>query len=87
VLLSTAKEPPPLAGEIGRAAAAAGLPLQSGAGTESPLLAAFADEGADAVVLAIPVMFLNTPSEIVDLKDVAALGSILAALFETGGAK
>ncbi len=87
VLIKAKESPPLLAGEIERAAAAAGLPLQSGAWAESPLATAFSDEGTEAVVLAIPVQFLNTPSEIVAMKDLEALGGILAALSKTGGAK
>jgi len=39
------------------------------------------------VTLALPVRFLNTPSEVVALKDLKALGDILERFLRPGGAK
>jgi endoglucanase len=69
------------------AAAAAGASLQFLAAPDSPMLAPFAGSAAEAVTLALPVRFLNTPSEVVDLKDLQALRDILERFLQPGGAK
>jgi putative aminopeptidase FrvX len=56
------------------AAAAAGIPCQSQAGPGSPLQIPFAGLADGCLTLALPVEFLDTPSEIVALKDIEAGG-------------
>ena len=90
VLVIAKEAPTPLREAVERAAGSGSIPLQRAAGTETPLSAAFAagaEGGAetDVVVLAVPVQFLHTPSEIVDLGDVQALRDLLAAILKTGG--
>jgi putative aminopeptidase FrvX len=85
VLVVTKDAPSPLREGLERAAGAGGIPLQHLAGSETPLAAAFADGAADVVTLALPVQFLHTPSEVVDLRDVQTLRDLLAALLRTGG--
>ncbi len=63
------------------------IPLQYRRGGESPLLAPFASDGGDAVSLALPVRYAGTPSEIVALKDVQALASLLAEIVKEGRLK
>lgn len=70
-----------------RAAGAAGTSLQYLAGVETPLLAAFGDVESDAVIIALPVQFAHTPSEIIDLKDLQALRDILGRFLKSGGEK
>ncbi len=68
-----------------QAAANGKIPVQWRTASDSPLAAAFGDMAADTVTLALPVQFLNTPSEIIQLEDVEALGVLLSAFFRQGG--
>lgn len=74
---------------VERAAGAGAIPLQRTTGAETMLTAAFAGGAGggepDVVTLAMPVQFLHTPSEIVDLRDVQALRDLLAAILKTEG--
>ena len=67
------------------AAVAAGAPLQFLTAPDSPLALPFADPPGAVVTLALPVRFLNTPSEVVALKDVQALCDILERFLRPGG--
>jgi len=69
------------------AAAAAGVPLQFRAAPDSPLALPFAGPPEEVLTLALPVRFLNTPSEVVTLKDLQALCDILERFLRPGGAK
>jgi len=69
------------------AAAGAGASLQFVTGPDTPLSLPFEVPPAEVVTLALPVRFLNTPSEIVTLKDLDALVGILRRFLQTGGAK
>jgi putative aminopeptidase FrvX len=56
-------------------------------GFESSFLSAFAGEGTEAAVLAVPVKFAGTPSEVVDGKDVQALADIVIEVVKSGRLK
>jgi putative aminopeptidase FrvX len=58
----------------------------AGAG-DSTLLNGLAGEGTEAVLLALPVKFGQTPAEVVDLKDVQGLKAVLLQLAQSGRAK
>jgi endoglucanase len=57
------------------------------AGSDSTLLNGLAGEGTEAVLLALPVKFAQTPSEVVDLKDAQALKAVLLQLVQSGRVK
>ena len=69
------------------AAAESGAPLQFLTAPDTPLSLPFEVPPAEVVTLALPVRFLNTPSEIVALKDLQALCEILQHFLQPGGAK
>jgi len=84
-ILVTAKEGPSAVKEAVEASAREkGLALQSFVGLESSALAAFAAAGTDAVVLALPVKFAGTPSEVIEAKDVQAVADLVAAVVKSG---
>ena len=85
VLVASKDVPSPLREELERTAGAVGIPLQHLAGPGTAMTAAFGDGAADVVTLAVPVQFLHTPSEVVDLKDVRALCSLLGTFLKSGG--
>ncbi len=87
VLVQAKDEPSGLRQAVEAAAAAAGAPLQFQAAPDSPLALPFASPPEEVVTLALPVRFLNTPSEVVALKDLEALGDILGRFLRPGGAK
>ena len=64
----------------------AGISLQRAVMADSPLLAAFQD-GVDALALALPVRYLHSPAETVDLKDAEALAALLVQILQQGGGK
>ena len=69
------------------AAAEAGASLQFLTTPDSPMSLPFEVPPAEVVTLALPVRFLNTPSEVVALKDLQALRDILERFLQPGGAK
>lgn len=72
------KEPSSGLGKVlEEAAHASGAAWQRGIASD-PLLESWSSDGTEAVILAIPVKFLGTPSEIVDMKDVRAVADIAA---------
>lgn len=66
------------------AADKAGLPHQSLAAADSSLAIPFAAPPSEVLTVALPVQFLNTPSEVVDLRDVQALRDILIGFLAKG---
>jgi putative aminopeptidase FrvX len=66
-------------------AAAAGIPFQSQVGPGSPLQIPFTGLAYRYLTVALPVEFLDTPSEIVSLKDVEALRDLLVRFLLAGG--
>lgn len=69
------------------AAREAKIALQYPAGVESALLAGLAGDGTEALMLALPVKFAQTPSEVIDFKDVSALKTVLLKLLQSGRLK
>jgi putative aminopeptidase FrvX len=61
-----------------------GLPLQFAPDYNSSVLNPFSAEGQEFIGLFLPVKFAQTPSEIVDARDVEVLDSLLAALLGEG---
>ena len=64
-----------------------GASLQFLTAPDTPLALPFEVPPAEVVTLALPVRFLNTPSEVVALKDLQALCDILEQYLRPGGAK
>jgi len=87
VLVQAKDEPSALRSALEAAAAAAGAPLQFLTRPDSPMAVPFAGQPAGVVTLALPVRFLNTPSEVVSLKDLQALQEILQRFLQPGGGK
>lgn len=61
-----------------------GLPLQVFAGYSSPVMNPFLSTHEEIIALLLPVKFLDTPSEVVDIQDAENLKSLLLALLEEG---
>jgi endoglucanase len=84
VLIQAKDEPSPLRQGFMRLAADLKIPVQSLTAPDSPLALPFAAAPSEVLTVALPVRFLNTPSEIVDLKDLQALRDLLAAFLTKG---
>jgi endoglucanase len=78
---------PKLKEAVEAAAREAKVALQVVTGSDSTLLNGLAGEGTEAVLLALPVKFAQTPSEVVDLKDAQALKAVLLQLVQSGRVK
>lgn len=87
VLMPVADSPSRLQQDLERSAGEEKISLQRQAGTKSPLLTAFGDPDLDVLAIGLPVEFPNTPSEIVDFRDVQALYNLLARFLKTGGGR
>jgi endoglucanase len=87
VLVLAKDEPSGLRQAVEAAAARVAAPLQSLIAPVSPLALPFAEPPGEVVTLALPVRYLNTPSEIVALKDLEALRDILVRFLQPGGAE
>jgi len=87
VLIVAKDGPTPLRQAVEAAAVAAGTPLQILISPDSPLALPFAAAPAEVATLALPVRYLNTPSEVVSAKDLEALRDILVRLIRAGGAR
>ncbi len=61
-----------------------GLPLQVAPDYSSSVLSPFSAEEKEVIGLFLPVKFEQTPSEIVDARDMEALDSLLSALLQEG---
>jgi putative aminopeptidase FrvX len=64
-----------------------GLALQFQTGGGTGLLAPFQADGAESLVLALPVKFAGTPSEVVDMKDASALLDLVSDVVRAGRLK
>jgi len=83
-----AKEGPMKLREVVEAAAKdKGIVLQSQIGGEGSLLAPFLADGAEALVIALPVKFAGTPSEVVDGRDIQALFDLVLDVIRNGRLK
>jgi putative aminopeptidase FrvX len=87
VLVQFKSGPSDLRKALETAAAEAGAVLQFVTAPDTPLSLPFEAPPGEVVGLALPVRFLNTPSEIVSLKDLEALRDVLARFLEPGGGK
>jgi endoglucanase len=87
VLIQAKDEPSPLRQGFMRLAADLKIPVQSLTAPDSPLALPFAAAPSEVLTVALPVRFLNTPSEIVDLKDLQALRDLLAAFLTKGAGR
>ncbi|OGD21623.1 MAG: hypothetical protein A2W03_16915 [Candidatus Aminicenantes bacterium RBG_16_63_16] len=85
VLIRAGDEPSALRQALEGAAAEAGIPLQFLAAADSPLVQPFAGPSAEVLTVALPVRFLNTPSEVIDLKDLEALRDLIGRFLQPGG--
>ncbi len=85
VLVLAKDEPTALRQSFERAATGAGIPYQFLAAADSPLAIPFASPQSEVLTVALPVQFLNTPSEVVDLKDIQALRDLLERFLRMGG--
>jgi len=85
VILQVQDRPSPLREAIDAAAKEKNIAVQYQSGIESPLLAPFLGEGADAVILALPVKLFGTPSEVVEMKDIQSLVDIISAVCSRRG--
>jgi putative aminopeptidase FrvX len=70
-----------------RAAKEAGIPFQSQVGAGSALQIPFVEIADNCLTVALPVEFLNTPAEVVSLRDMQALRDLLVRFLRSGGAK
>jgi len=86
VIIQAKEGPSKLRDAIDAAAREKGIALQYQVAAE-PMLTALSSETTDAVMLAIPVKFSGTPSEVVDVKDVQAISDILAKVAGSWRAK
>jgi len=84
VFIQPKDEPSVIRQAFERAAAGAGVTCQFLAAADSPLAIPFADPQSEVLTVALPVQFLNTPSEVVDLKDILALRDLLLIFLRTG---
>lgn len=64
-----------------------GIALQSQTGGEGTLLGPFLADGAEALVIALPVKFAGTPSEVVDGRDIQALLDLVSDIIRSGRLK
>ncbi|NTV80083.1 MAG: M42 family metallopeptidase [Candidatus Aminicenantes bacterium] len=87
VLIQAKDEPSPLRQGFMRLAADLKIPVQSLTAPDSPLALPFAAAPSEVLTVALPVRFLNTPSEIVDLEDLQALRDLLAAFLIKGAGR
>ncbi len=87
VIVEGKDRPTALRQEFERAAAGAGIPCQSLAMADSPMTIPFAGPPSEVLTVALPVLYLNTPSEVIDLKDLQALRDLLERSLRTGGGR
>jgi putative aminopeptidase FrvX len=80
---NSAVTPPALLDSLVRVARLRGIPLQLGTTNGGNDGSAFAAWGVPDVALAWPLRYSHSPAEVVDLRDVAALASLVQAVAET----
>jgi putative aminopeptidase FrvX len=87
VVIQAKEGPMKLREAVDAAAKEKGIAVQSQVGGEGTLLGPFLADGAEALVLALPVKFAGTPSEIVDEQDVQSLFDIVSDVIRSGRLK
>ncbi|MBE3109781.1 MAG: hypothetical protein IMZ46_04580 [Acidobacteria bacterium] len=85
VFILAKDEPSALRQAFEQTAAGAGIPCQFLTAADSPLAIPFVGPQSEVLTLALPVLFLHTPSEVIDLKDLQALRDLLERFLRTGG--
>lgn len=86
-LIPSREGPSTLKEDIEKTAAASSSPLQTLAPAATPLTRPFTGPDEEVVTLALPVRFLHTPSEIVNLKDLEVLAALLGRFLKEGGSR
>jgi putative aminopeptidase FrvX len=76
---------PRLKAALEKLAGERGIALQHQSGAASPLMTPFLAPENDVLILALPVKFNQTPSEVISLKDVQSLVELVASLGQKGG--
>ena len=84
VLIQAKDEETPLRRALVKLAAEAKITLQFLTAADSTLALPFSVAPSEALTVALPVRFLNTPGEVIDLKDLQALRDLLAAFLAKG---
>jgi len=84
VLIQAKDEETSLRQALVKLAAEAKITLQVLTAPESTLALPFSAAPSEVLTVALPVRFLNTPAEVVDLKDLQALRDLLAAFLQKG---
>jgi endoglucanase len=88
LVLAAAKEGPSVLKTIVEVAASElKLSVQNHAEVKSALLTPFAAGDTEAVLVGLPVRFLGTPSEVVELKEIQAMADLVAAVCRSGRVK
>jgi putative aminopeptidase FrvX len=84
VLVQAKDDETPLRRALVKLAGEANVSLQFLTAADAPLALPFSTAPSEVLTVALPVRFLNTPSEVVDLKDLQALRDLLAAFLTKG---
>ncbi|HSA96851.1 MAG TPA: hypothetical protein VLJ16_12430 [Acidobacteriota bacterium] len=84
VLIQAKDEETPLRQALVKLAAEAKIAVQFLTAADPPLALPFSATPSEVLTIALPVRFLNTPAEVVDLKDLQALRDLLAAFLAKG---
>ena len=79
---NSAVTPPALLDSLVRVARLRGVPLQVGTTNGGNDGSVFAPWGVPDVAMGWPLRYSHSPAEVVDLRDVAALGSLVQAVAE-----
>ena len=84
VVIQAKEGPLALRNAIEAAAKDKGIVLQFQTGGEGTALGPFLADGAEALVIALPVKFAGTPSEVIDPRDVQAVFDLVSTIIRTG---
>lgn len=87
VVIQVKEGPMKLRDAVDAAAKEKGIALQPRIGAEGNLLTPFLSDGTEALILALPVKFAGTPSEVIDMKDARSLLDLVSDIVLTGRMK
>ena len=87
VVIQAKEGPMKLRDAVDAVAKEKGIALQAQTGGEGAILTPFLADGAEALILALPVKFAGTPSEVVDMKDARSLLDLVSDIVRTGRMK
>jgi putative aminopeptidase FrvX len=87
VVIQAKEGPMKLRDAVEAAAKEKGIALQFQTGGEGTVLTPFLSEGSEALILALPVKFAGTPSEVVDMKDARSLLDLVSDIVLAGRMK